>query len=299
MMENKIKWIHCTLIALTAQIIDGIHVAKYVKSRIMKKIYCLKTENMEPCLATVLVGDNLASATYVKNKQRAAVELGMKTMDLRLPSNCTQSELIELIKSLNEDVTVHGILVQLPLPVHLDTYIITNTIKPLKDVDGLTTTNMGLLVSGHGSLKPCTPVGILELLDHYGINVSGLHVVIVNRSQLVGKPLAFLFLERNATVTICHSKSNDILKEIKDADLVITGVGNREKFTLTGEMITNGSIVVDVGITRYKGKLGGDVDYPSVAQKASWITPVPGGVGPMTVCMLLNNTLIAASLSKA
>ena len=148
MMENKIKWIHCTFIALTAQIIDGIHVAKYVKSRIMKKIYCLKAENMEPCLATVLVGDNLASATYVKNKQRAAVELGMKTKDLRLISNCTQSELIELIKSLNEDVNVHGILVQLPLPVHLDAYIITNTIKPLKDVDGLTTTNMGLLVSG-------------------------------------------------------------------------------------------------------------------------------------------------------
>ena len=297
-MENKIKWVHSIFIALTAQIIDGIHVARHVKSRVMKEINRLKAKNIEPCLATVLVGDDLASATYIKNKQRAAIELGMKTRDHRLDSSCTQSELIELIKSLNDEVNVHGILVQLPLPVHLDAYIITNTIKPSKDVDGLTTTNIGLLVSGRGSLKPCTPVGIIELLDHYGINVSGLHVVIVNRSQLVGKPLAFLFLERNATVTICHSKSNDILKEIKDANLVVTGVGNREKFTLTGDMITNGSIVVDVGITRYKGKLGGDVDYPSVAQKAAWITPVPGGVGPMTVSMLLNNTLIAASLSR-
>jgi methylenetetrahydrofolate dehydrogenase (NADP+)/methenyltetrahydrofolate cyclohydrolase len=297
-MENKIKWIHCIFIALTAQIIDGVHVARHVKSRVMKEINRLKAQNTEPCLATVLVGDDLASATYIKNKQRAAIELGMKTRDLRLNSSCTQSELVELIKSLNDEVNVHGILVQLPLPVHLDTYVITNTIKPSKDVDGLTTTNIGLLVSGRGSLKPCTPVGIIELLDHYGINVSGLHVVIVNRSQLVGKPLAFLFLERNATVTICHSKSNDILREIKDANLVVTGVGNREKFTLTGDMITNGSIVVDVGITRYKGKLGGDVDYPSVAQKAAWITPVPGGVGPMTVSMLLNNTLIAASLSR-
>ena len=175
-----------------------------------------------------------------------------------------------MIKSLNDEVNVHGILVAASASCScLDTYIITNTIKPSKDVDGLTTTNIGLLVSGRGSLKPCTPVGIIELLDHYGINVSGLHVVIVNRSQLVGKPLAFLFLERNATVTICHSKSNDILREIKDANLVVTGVGNREKFTLTGDMITNGSIVVDVGITRYKGKLGGDVDYPSVAQKGS------------------------------
>lgn len=283
---------------MTAQIIDGIHVANYVKSRIAKRIHSLKAENIEPCLATVLVGDNLASATYIKNKQRAAVDLGMKTRDQRLPSNCLQSELIELVNLLNEDGNVHGILIQLPLPAHLETFTITNTINPLKDVDGLTATNMGLLVGGRGYLKPCTPVGILELIDHYGINVSGLHVVIVNRSQLVGKPLAFLLLQRDATVTICHSKSNDIFKEIKDADIVITGVGNREKFTLTGDMIKNGSIIIDVGITRYGGRLCGDADYASVQQKASWVTPVPGGVGPMTVCMLLNNTLIAASMSR-
>jgi methylenetetrahydrofolate dehydrogenase (NADP+)/methenyltetrahydrofolate cyclohydrolase len=283
---------------MTAQIIDGLHVAKYIKSSMMKKIHALKAQNMEPCLATVLVGDNPASATYVKNKQRAAIELGMKTKDHKLSSNCAQTELLELLNDLNEDASVHGILVQLPLPTHLDTSIITNAIKPQKDVDGLTTVNMGLLISGRGILRPCTPIGILELMDHYGINISGSDVVIVNRSQLVGKPLAFLLLQRDATVTICHSKSNDILKKIKDADVVITGVGNREKFTLTGEMIKNDSIVIDVGITRYKGKLVGDADYASVGKKASWITPVPGGVGPMTVCMLLNNTLIAASLSK-
>ncbi len=263
-----------------------------------KKIAALRSQNLEPCLATILVGDNVASATYIKNKQRAAVELGLKTKDVRLPSSCPQSELIAIIKSLNEDIRVHGILVQLPLPNHLDPFIITNTINPIKDVDGLTPTNMGLLVGGKGSLKPCTPVGIVELLDHYGINVSGLHVVIINRSQLVGKPLAFLLLEKDATVTICHSKSYNLLKEIKDADLIVTAIGNRDKFTLTGSMIKTGSIIIDVGITRLGGKLAGDVDYSSVAKYASWITPVPGGVGPMTVSMLLNNTLIATSLSK-
>jgi methylenetetrahydrofolate dehydrogenase (NADP+)/methenyltetrahydrofolate cyclohydrolase len=283
---------------LTAQIIDGIHVAKYIKSKMTKKIAALRSQNLEPCLATILVGDNVASATYIKNKQRAAVELGLKTKDVRLPSSCSQSELIAIIKSLNEDIRVHGILVQLPLPNHLDPFIITNTIKPIKDVDGLTPTNMGLLIGGKGSLKPCTPVGIVELLDHYGINVSGLHVVIINRSQLVGKPLAFLLLEKDATVTICHSKSYNLLKEIKDADLIVTAIGNRDKFTLTGSMIKTGSIIIDVGITRLGGKLAGDVDYSSVAKYASWITPVPGGVGPMTVSMLLNNTLIATSLSK-
>jgi methylenetetrahydrofolate dehydrogenase (NADP+) / methenyltetrahydrofolate cyclohydrolase len=284
--------------AMTAQIIDGIHVAKYMKSSMMKKIHSLKDQNMEPCLATVLVGDNPASATYIMTKQRAAIELGLKTKDHRLGSNCAQTELLELLNDLNEDGSVHGILVQLPLPTHLDTSIITNAIKPRKDVDGLTTVNMGLLIGGRGILRPCTPIGILELMDHYGINISGSDVVIVNRSQLVGKPLAFLLLERDATVTICHSKSNNILKKIKDADVVITGVGNREKFTLTGEMIKNDSVVIDVGITSYKGKLVGDADFASVKKKASWITPVPGGVGPMTVCMLLNNTLIAASLPK-
>ncbi|HEY7570948.1 MAG TPA: bifunctional 5,10-methylenetetrahydrofolate dehydrogenase/5,10-methenyltetrahydrofolate cyclohydrolase [Nitrososphaeraceae archaeon] len=283
---------------MTAQIIDGIHVAKYIKSKMTKKIAALRSQNLEPCLATILVGDNVASATYIKNKQRAAVELGLKTKDVRLPSSCSQSELIAIIKSLNEDIRVHGILVQLPLPNHLDPFIITNTINPIKDVDGLTPTNMGLLIGGKGSLKPCTPVGIVELLDHYGINVSGLHVVIINRSQLVGKPLAFLLLEKDATVTICHSKSYNLLKEIKDADLIVTAIGNRDKFTLTGSMIKTGSIIIDVGITRLGGKLAGDVDYSSVAKYASWITPVPGGVGPMTVSMLLNNTLIATSLSK-
>lgn len=283
---------------MTAQIIDGIHVAKYIKSKMIKKISSLKSDNLEPCLATVLVGDNVASATYIKNKQRAAAELGLKTRDVRLPSTCLQSEIIELVKSLNEDPGVHGILVQLPLPSHLDPFIITNIISPIKDVDGLTATNMGLLLGGRGSLKPCTPVGIVELLDHYGINVSGLHVVIINRSQLVGKPLSLLLLEKDATVTICHSKSFDLLREIKDADLVVTAVGNRDKFTLTGNMIKTGSIVIDVGITRIGGKLAGDVDYTSAAEKASWITPVPGGVGPMTVSMLLNNTLLATSLSR-
>jgi methylenetetrahydrofolate dehydrogenase (NADP+)/methenyltetrahydrofolate cyclohydrolase len=199
---------------------------------------------------------------------------------------------------LNEDEKIHGILVQLPLPSNIDKFAITNTINPAKDVDGLTPFNAGLLLSGSAYLKPCTPAGIIQMLEFYNIDVSGMDAIIVNRSNLVGKPLAMLLLERNATVTICHSKTKDLKGKLRQADVVITAVGNREIFTLTSDMIKPGAIVIDVGISRDERKITGDVDFEGVRKKASWITPVPGGVGPMTVSMLLKNTVSAASKRK-
>jgi len=199
---------------------------------------------------------------------------------------------------LNNDPAVHGILVQLPLPSHIDEIEIINVLSPLKDVDGLTPYNAGMLQNGTALLKPCTPSGVIELLDYYKIDVSGMDAVIVNRSNLVGKPLAFLLLERNATVTVCHSKTKDLDKKLRNADLVVTAVGNRQRFTLTADMIKEGAVIIDVGTARVGGKLTGDADFDSVKQKASWITPVPGGVGLMTRAMLLKNTVSAASIAR-
>jgi methylenetetrahydrofolate dehydrogenase (NADP+) / methenyltetrahydrofolate cyclohydrolase len=272
---------------------DGLRVAADIKSRMREQVSDLKKKGTEPCLATILVGDNLASATYVNNKQKAAADIGIKTSDHRFPSNCSQSDLLRLVNELNNDNKVHGILVQLPLPIHIDSSAITNAVGPLKDVDGLTTLNMGLLMCGRAIFKPCTPAGIIELVDHYKIDLSGSHVVIVNRSTLVGKPLVFLLLEKDATVTICHSKSNNVAENLMSADTIITGVGNRQKFTLKNNMVKRDAVVIDVGISRHEGKLVGDADFDSIKERALWVTPVPGGVGPMTVCMLLKNTLIA------
>lgn len=283
---------------MTGRIIDGTAVATDVRSRVSKVVTRLKSHGIDPCLATVLVGENPASAAYVKNKQKAANEIGITTRDHKIPSTFKQNELLELINLLNHDVEVHGILIQLPLPPHIDEFLVINMINPKKDVDGLTPYNSGMLLKGKGILKPCTPSGIMELLDYYKIDVTGMDTVIVNRSDLVGKPLSFLLLERDATVTICHSLSKGLRNKLSTADLIITAVGNRDRFTLTADMVKDGGVVIDVGITRYMGKLSGDVEFQSVKEKASWITPVPGGVGPMTVSMLLKNTVSAASMSE-
>ena len=269
-----------------------------VKARVKKAVDELKESGVQPCLATVLVGDDSASATYVSSKQNDAKEVGIVTKDHRLAATFKQNELLELVQLLNKDYKVHGILVQLPLPNHIDELEIITALSPLKDVDGLTPYNAGMLQSGMGLLKPCTPSGIMELLNYYNIDVAGMDAVVVNRSNLVGKPLSLLLLQKNATVTICHSKTRNLNEKLYNADLVVTAVGNRQRFTLTGDMIKEGAIVIDVGTARLNNKLVGDADFESVKQKASWVTPVPGGVGLMTRAMLLKNTVTAASIAK-
>ncbi len=283
---------------MSGQKIDGILVSSTVKDRVKVAVQELQKEGITPCLATILVGDDPASATYVKNKQKACADVGISTKDHKLPATFSQKEMDSLIDLLNKDSTVHGILVQLPLPEQLNDFTTTSRISPLKDVDGLTPYNMGLLSSGRALLKPCTPSGIIELFDHYNIDLQGKNVVIINRSNLVGKPLYHLLLERDATVTTCHSKTKNLKEHCLNADIIVTAIGNREKFVLTQEMVKEGSIVIDVGTARVSGKLVGDVDYENVIKKAAYVTPVPGGVGPMTIAMLLKNTVTAASISK-
>jgi len=283
---------------LVARIIDGKVVSADVKARVKKAVDELKENGVQPCLATVLVGDDSASATYVSSKQNDAKEVGIVTRDHRLAATFKQNELLELVQLLNKDYKVHGILVQLPLPNHIDELEIITALSPLKDVDGLTPYNAGMLQSGMGLLKPCTPSGIMELLNYYNIDVAGMDAVVVNRSNLVGKPLSLLLLQKNATVTICHSKTRNLNEKLHNADLVVTAVGNRQRFTLTSDMIKEGAIVIDVGTARLNNKLVGDADFESVKQKASWVTPVPGGVGLMTRAMLLKNTVTAASIAK-
>ena len=278
--------------------IDGKEIAQSVKERVKKAVEELKTQNINPCLATVLVGDNPASASYVRTKHKACEEVGIITKDHKLASNITQTELNETIDNLNKDTSVHGILVQLPLPDQLNEFTTTSKIAPLKDVDGLTPYNVGLLSMKKAALVACTPSGIMEMFDYHNINLQGKNVVLINRSNLVGKPLYHLLLERNATVTTCHSKTKNLEELCLVADIIITAVGDRNKFTLTAEMIKEGAVVIDVGISRYEEKLVGDTNYDEIIQKASFATPVPGGVGPMTVAMLLKNTITAASLTS-
>ena len=283
---------------MTGQRIDGIEVSNAVKEILSRAVTQLKSEDLVPCLATVLIGDDPASATYVKNKHNACEKIGIKTKDHKLSSQTTQDELNQIIDNLNQDNDVHGILVQLPLPKHLNEFTTVSRISPLKDVDGLTPQNAGLLAIGKSILKPCTPSGIMEMFYYYKIELEGKNVVLINRSNLVGKPLYHLLLQNNATVTICHSKTKNLKEICQTADIVITGVGDRTKFTLTSDMIKKDSIVIDVAISSQDGKLVGDADFDDVIQKASFVTPVPGGVGPMTVAMLLKNTVTAASLNK-
>ena len=283
---------------MTGTKIDGIEVAKNVKSQVKDIVEDLKSKGVNPCLATVLVGDNPASATYVRNKHKACDEVGILTKDHTPTADITQNELNELIQKLNDDDSVHGILVQLPLPEHLNEFNTTTQISPEKDVDGLTPPNVGLLAIGKAVLVACTPSGIIEMCRYYNIDLEGKNVAVINRSNLVGKPLYHLLLQNNATVTTCHSRTKDLKKICLDSDIIITGVGNREIFKLTPDMVKDGAIVIDVATTRHEGKLSGDADYSEIIEKASFASPVPGGVGPMTVAMLLKNTVTAAALSK-
>ena len=276
--------------------IDGKIIAQTVKDRVKKAASELKKEGINPCLATVLIGNIPASATYVKNKHKACEEVGIITKDHKLDESVTQQELNNIIDELNADVSVHGILVQLPLPKHLNEFAVTSRISPIKDVDGLTPHNAGLLSVKKAVLVACTPSGVMEMFDYHNINLEGKNIVLINRSNLVGKPLYHLLLEKNATVITCHSRTKDIEKFCQSADIIITAVGDRTKFILTPEMIKEGSIVIDVAISRFEDKLVGDCDYDKIIEKASFVTPVPGGVGPMTVAMLLKNTITAASL---
>ena len=283
---------------MTGTKIDGIEVAKDVKKRVSLAVAQLKSEGITPCLATILIGENQASATYVRNKHSACAEIGIETKDHKLSSDISQNELNQLIDKLNDDNTVHGILIQLPLPSQLDEFETTSRIFPTKDVDGLTPHNVGLLSMGKAVLKACTPSGIMEMFEYYNIDLVGKNVVLINRSNLVGKPLYHLLLQKNATVSTCHSKTKNLIEQCRSADIIITAVGDRTKFTLTPDMIKENSIVIDVAITRHEGKLVGDADFSKIIETTSYATPVPGGVGPMTVAMLLKNTVTAASLSK-
>ena len=282
---------------MTGTKIDGKVIAQSVKDRVKQAVEQLKTQGINPCLATVLVGDNPASATYVRNKHNACQEVGIATKDHKLESSITQEELNKIIDELNSDNQVHGILVQLPLPKHLDEFTTISRISPLKDVDGLTPHNAGLLSMKKAALVACTPSGVMEMFDYHNIDLEGKNIVLINRSNLVGKPLYHLLLQRNATVITCHSKTKNLDQVCREADIVISAVGDRTKFTLTSNMIKEGAVVIDVAITRHNDKLAGDADYDEIISKASFATPVPGGVGPMTVAMLLKNTVTAASLS--
>jgi methylenetetrahydrofolate dehydrogenase (NADP+) / methenyltetrahydrofolate cyclohydrolase len=283
---------------MNAEIIDGLSVAARIQAQVKSQVHRLVAGNVRPCLSTILVGENPASVSYINRKQKAASDVGIVTRDLRFNSTVQQEELVKAISDLNADNDVHGVLVQLPLPAQIDQNDMISKLDPVKDVDGLTPFNAGMLLKGNPVIMPCTPAGVLELLDFYHIDVMGMDVLIINRSSLVGKPLACLLVGRGASVTICHSKSKKIEEKIYSSEMIVSAVGNRERFTISGNMVKAGVVIIDVGISRCSGKICGDVDFDSVKNKASWITPVPGGVGPMTVAMLLRNTVAATLLSS-
>lgn len=276
-----------------ATIIDGKKLAQEKRDEIKEEVVLLKKKNITPGIAVVIVGDNQASKIYVRNKRKACAEAGIESFEHALPSNTSQNDLLALIAKLNADRKVNGILVQLPLPSHIDEQAVIESIDPAKDVDGFHPVNMGKLFAGLPCFKPCTPMGIMALIDKTGLDLTGKNAVVVGRSNIVGKPVAIMLLERHATVTICHSRTKDIDKIIGQADVLVAAVGKPKM--IKGGWIKKGAVVIDVGINRdEEGKITGDVEFEAAAQRATAITPVPGGVGPMTIAMLLKNTLEAA-----
>lgn len=289
---------------MSAQLIDGKAIAASVRKSVGERVASLAEKGVQPCLAVMLVGDNPASRVYVGMKQRAADEVGIKAIDQRLPADTSEEEILAILNQWNADPGVHGILVQLPLPDHVDERTVMERIRPEKDVDGFHPVNVGRMTSGDAdAFRPCTPAGVQVMLEHIGFDPSGKHAVIVGRSNIVGRPMATILSQKgptaNATVTMAHSRTTDLGSITRQADVLIVAVGRPE--SVTADMVSEGTVVVDVGVNRVdddttpKGyRLVGDVDFDGVAEKASWITPVPGGVGPMTIAMLLGNTVTAA-----
>jgi len=278
---------------MPAKIIDGKAVATQIRGQIKEAVAKHVAQgHFAPGLAVVLVGNNPASQVYVKNKRIACKEAGILSFEHDLPADTTQADLLALIHQLNQDPTVHGILVQLPLPSHIDTNTVLDHIDPAKDVDGFHPYNMGLLAQGRPFLRPCTPYGVMELLKHYQMPLNGLHAVVVGASNIVGRPMALELLKERCTPTICHSATRNLSNHIQSADLLVTAIG--KPGVIHSHWIKPGAIVIDVGINRLpNGQLTGDIDFETAKHHAGWITPVPGGVGPMTVTMLLQNTLLA------
>jgi len=279
---------------LTAVILDGRLVASEVKKQVALQVGQLAKRSIKPFLATIQVGDDPASSSYLRGKHKAAEEVGIQSENHHLPANTAQDKLEALLGQLNTNPRVHGILVQLPLPRGFDEDRIMERIIPYKDVDGLHPINEGKLAAGKEEIVPCTPKGIIKLLSHYKVPIAGQRAVIINRTTLVGRPLANLFLNRDATITVCHSKTPNLAKITETADILVSAVG-RENFQIKPDHVMPKATVVDVGLTRVEGKLRGDVDFQAVSKLAGFITPVPGGVGPMTVACLLENTIQAAT----
>lgn len=277
---------------MAATLIDGRAVAKAWKENAAARAQAMIARGVTPHLAVVLVGENPASQVYVRNKENACIKAGVRSTVIRLPADCAQQTLEDTVRQLNEDASVDGVLVQLPLPKGLDEEAVLRLIDPDKDVDGFHAVNVGRLASGQPGFVPCTPLGVMKLLEDYDIDPCGKRAVVIGRSNIVGKPMAMLLLAANATVTVCHSRTQNLAEIAREADILVAAVG-RPRF-VTADMVKPGAAVIDVGINRVDGQLVGDVDFDAVSEKAGLITPVPGGVGQMTIAMLLSNTLDAA-----
>ena len=278
---------------MTAQLIDGNALSKQLRAQVAADTVKLKAQGLTPGLAVVLVGDNQASQVYVRNKVKACEDAGLHSVLEKYEINMTEAELLARVEALNNDDSIHGILVQLPLPAHIDAQKVIEAISPAKDVDGFHIASAGALMTGMPGFWPCTPYGCMKMLESIGYQLKGKHAVVIGRSNIVGKPMALMLLQQNATVTICHSGTKDLKAMTLQADVIVAAVGKRN--VLTADMVKPGAVVIDVGMNRNdEGKLCGDVDFDGVKEVASYITPVPGGVGPMTITMLLVNTLESA-----
>ncbi|MCM3564171.1 bifunctional methylenetetrahydrofolate dehydrogenase/methenyltetrahydrofolate cyclohydrolase FolD [Hydrogenophaga intermedia] len=278
---------------MTAQLIDGNALSRQLRADVAARVQALKARGVTPGLAVILVGDNQASQVYVRNKVKACEDTGMHSVLETWPASMSEPELLARVDALNNDPTIHGILVQLPLPAHIDAQKVIEAISPAKDVDGFHVASAGALMTGLPGFWPCTPHGCMKMLEHIGYDLRGKHAVVIGRSNIVGKPMALMLLQANATVTICHSGTKDLAAHTRQADVIVAAVGKRN--VLTADMVKPGAVVIDVGMNRNEaGKLCGDVDFDGVKEVASWITPVPGGVGPMTITMLMANTLESA-----
>ena len=279
------------------KLIDGKIISEHIKQQVIAQVNDVKQQGIEPCLAVIIVGDDFASRTYVNNKKKTCDYVGIKSLEYALPEATTQEELLELVEKLNADKSVHGILCQLPIPKHIDEKVILNAIAPEKDVDAFHPVNAGHIMIGDGVLRPCTPAGIMEMLKYEGIDVAGKNCVVIGRSNIVGKPMAMLLVNASGTVTVCNSRTQNLAEITKKADILVAAVG-KAKF-VTADMVKDGAVVIDVGMNRDEdGKRCGDVDFEEVKEKASHITPVPGGVGLMTVAMLMENTVTAAKMQN-